>query len=205
MAEKIDLKEFERKAWTSYHQDGFYDILFGGMIFLGGIRGITDVVWFTLLILVLPLIVFLGKKYITIPRLGMVKFGKKRKMKSRNLAVMLVISVAATMIIWLLSYTGVTFVTSLVSPIMAVWLMFVFAVLAHFLDFKRLYVYGLIIAVTEVINGLYGIPKGSIADIISGVVILVIGLSLLMKFMLKFLLNFMLNFMLNFIYSPFII
>jgi hypothetical protein len=85
MSQKINLKEIERKSWTSYFQDGFYDI-FMGLLMLGmGLILLFDandwyiaVIWLGLLILII------GRRLITIPRVGRVKFGPERRIKQKK-------------------------------------------------------------------------------------------------------------------------
>ena len=86
---QIDLKEIQRKAYTSYHQDGIIDI-FGSTYIVGFSIGIllNELYNFdmaTLLpILLVPIILPLwiaAKQKITIPRIGYVNFGKRAKPK----------------------------------------------------------------------------------------------------------------------------
>ena len=93
MNNKINLKEIERKAYTSYHQDGVIDItiafvtlLFsvitlGGMSLLGGIGGISGI---------LAISLYAGfKKLVTVPRIGYVKFPQQRTQRITAVAVVL--------------------------------------------------------------------------------------------------------------------
>jgi len=86
---QIDLKEIQRKAYTSYHQDGLIDI-FASIYIVGFSIGILlDYLYnfdmATILpILLVPVILPLwiaAKQKITIPRLGYVNFGKRDKPK----------------------------------------------------------------------------------------------------------------------------
>ena len=81
MDQKINLKELERKAFISYHQDGLVDIGLGLIMLvsvlsstlheMGTSDSIRQVIYIPLMLLC-PLIIYLGKKYITTPRLGYV-------------------------------------------------------------------------------------------------------------------------------------
>ena len=100
MTEKIDLKAIEKKAYRSFFMDGIWDI-FIGMIFLNlGIGPLFILlfnfpdIWNTIIIslgwnIFAFLIFYFGKKYITIPRIGFVKFGQKREAKRIKLKVFL--------------------------------------------------------------------------------------------------------------------
>ena len=102
MAENVDLKSLERKAYRSIFEDGVWDLFIGLIIlslgfstFLSSILNLNEL-WFaiipTLILNIIAfLIFFLGKKFITIPRLGIVKFGQKRKSKQQKLKLFLFI------------------------------------------------------------------------------------------------------------------
>lgn len=96
----ISLKELERKAFRSAYQDGLLDIYWGGMIAsftvfadtLYGTDSLTS--WQRLLIYLFgcgfsSLIFWVGKRFITLPRIGQVKFGPARKRRIRTLIIVL--------------------------------------------------------------------------------------------------------------------
>jgi len=187
VAGRISLKEVELKAWSSYFEDGLWDIFLGAMLLIGGIRSVTDYVWYTLLILPLILVLPLGKRLITTPRLGHVKFGPSRKARQRKAVVALIISVVAIFALLLLSNSGLALPPRmLISPMMAVWIAVIFGVLAYFLDFKRLYAYGLLYGMSEVIWGQFGKPVGPVAQTIIGIAILAIGLVVFVRFLRRY-------------------
>jgi len=76
----IDLKKLEKKAFTSYHEDGIVDIFAGAWILFFGIFSMcTDRPWFAGMFPVYGLPFFaLAKKKITVPRIGYVKFSQQR-------------------------------------------------------------------------------------------------------------------------------
>jgi hypothetical protein len=93
MNQKINLKEIERKAYTSYHQDGVIDvsiavvvilfsiIMIGDMSWMGGIGGIAGI---------LAVSLYAGfKKLVTVPRIGYVKFPQQRAQRMVAIAVVL--------------------------------------------------------------------------------------------------------------------
>jgi len=187
MPEEINLKAIERKAWASYFEDGLLDILIGAMLLIGGIRSITDYAWYILLILPLILILPLGKMLITTPRLGHVKFGPARNLKQAKVIAVLVISVLATFGLLMLPKSGFALPPKmLISPIMAGWIVVVFGMIAYYLDFRRLFAYGLLFAISEVLSGLFGVYIGAMAQTIFGIVVLLIGLFVLARFLRKY-------------------
>jgi hypothetical protein len=81
MTQNINVKELERKAFTSYHEDGLVDIFAGlWLVFFGILCMCTDKPWFAGMFPVYGLPFFaIAKKKITIPRIGYVKFSEQRK------------------------------------------------------------------------------------------------------------------------------
>lgn len=88
----LDLKEIERKVYMSYSEDGLIDIAIG-LVFLGW--GISLVIGPSGLIGILPLlglaIWYLGKRYLTVPRIGMIVPNQKFENRTRNLTLFLLI------------------------------------------------------------------------------------------------------------------
>ncbi|MCA9952230.1 MAG: hypothetical protein KDE48_21410 [Anaerolineales bacterium] len=158
----IDLQDLERKAFRSNFQDGLWDIFLGLMLvqmcfgpILGGYYGLAPTT--ILLILLLYAAVVLGgfwyaKKYIILPRLGVVKFSQQRQKRRKRFKLVLSISVAwgvALFGIFLGLYqTGVP--TNVTGPVIlyglaivfGVGAVIVFSLMAYTMDFTRAYVYG---------------------------------------------------------------
>lgn len=80
MTQNINMKELERKAFTSYHEDGIIDIFAGAwLLFFGLFSMCTDKPWFAGMFPVYGLPFFaIAKKKITVPRIGYVKFSQQR-------------------------------------------------------------------------------------------------------------------------------
>jgi hypothetical protein len=135
MTEGVSLEKVERKAWASYFEDGLWDIFLGAMLLIGGIRSVTDYVWYTLLILPLILVLPVGKRLITTPRLGYAKFGPSRKTKQEKAVVALIISVLAVFALLLLPNLGLALPPkTLISPMMAIWIAVMFGILATWIS-----------------------------------------------------------------------
>ena len=89
MTENIDLKNLERKAFSSIIQDGFFDIYLGILLFgIGIISSFSDALVRLIAIcitMVIGLLVFYyGKKHITVPRMGIIKFRRKRMAEKKK-------------------------------------------------------------------------------------------------------------------------
>lgn len=92
------LKEVERRAYRSTLQDGFHELLCGGIFLVFTLISILESVGISRFycypsILVLAVIPWLGKRFVTQPRLGAVEFGAKRKAMRRTTALIGVIAV----------------------------------------------------------------------------------------------------------------
>jgi hypothetical protein len=78
--DRIDLREIERRAYTSYYQDGLLDIAIGFYLTLFGLWVVADVSYpfFPIYLFSVPAWA-VAKRRITVPRIGYVKFSKGRK------------------------------------------------------------------------------------------------------------------------------
>ncbi|MCX6648321.1 MAG: hypothetical protein NTV61_02890 [Candidatus Bathyarchaeota archaeon] len=78
MSGNIDLKELQRKAMSSFHEDGIIDIMIGLLGLIWGFSAFTDdssmsVIWIAV---VIPPYWWLKREY-TIPRIGLVRFSPR--------------------------------------------------------------------------------------------------------------------------------
>jgi len=188
MAQDINLKEIERRAFRSTFQDGLWDIFLGLLLLnmgigtiVGGTLGETELSlmslsWIVLLIVPLPFLVFAafwaGKKFITTPRIGLVKFGPQRKAKMKNVRAVLFVSVLLLVIMFFLGWAAMGnrlpwWATQIPLPLY-VWpaqTIIVFGLAAYFLDVPRFYAYGV----------LYGLPFPAGVLLVKNTDITVIG------------------------------
>jgi len=187
----LSLKDVERQAYRSTFKDGFYDIQFGVLFLVIALISVLETinisrfVGYTLF--VIPLIIpWLGKKYITIPRMGAVEFGKARKMKKQVALIIGAIVIFLTLPILLLivnqNLSGV-----LGWKILVIFAMPLFVIAVYTTDFLRIYIYaGLLIAAvaeSEFLLDLLGTPFNAIFSFgLPGLIISVIGINLLIKF-----------------------
>jgi hypothetical protein len=75
MSGNIDLKELQRKAMSSFHEDGIIDIMIGLLGLIWGFLAFTDDSSFSILwvVVVIPSYWWMKREY-TLPRIGMVRF-----------------------------------------------------------------------------------------------------------------------------------
>ncbi|MBD3195543.1 MAG: hypothetical protein GF317_10835 [Candidatus Lokiarchaeota archaeon] len=203
---EINLKELEKKAYRSFFQDGLWDIFIGILILNLGIlmsdTFISNLEELSLLIitsvwnLIAFFILYFGKKFLTIPRLGYVKFGPKRKRRRTYLKVILLINCLIGIIFFIIQLGGFLplaeinmILTSLILGFLFITIPF--SVLAYILDFMRLFFYGFVFGLgfflTEILYPLFGHPLDTLfAFIVPSVIIITIGCYYLLIFLHKY-------------------
>ena len=207
MSEGDELKALERKAYRSIFDDGIWDLFMGLIIlsiglstFIGTILNLPEG-WDTIIpVLILNIIAFLifylGKKFITIPRMGFVKFGPKRKVKQLKLKIFLLFMFIVNVILVFLPLTGLIRINQ-IQPLMLTLILglgvftFPFCVVAYYLDFTRLYYYaflaGIGLFLTELLYPIVGSPLDNFLSFgITGGAIVVIGLYYFIRFIKKY-------------------
>jgi hypothetical protein len=181
---KGDLRTLERKVWSRFFQDGFYEIFFGMMFAGNGLRAITDNIAFTFLVFIGILIMIFGKIYITTPRLGLVKFGKERKRKRIWVfAVILSANVLTGVLLLITLFTGYKPGPEVTAPLIGGSVLFIFILIGYLLDYWRFTFYGFFLATGIV---LFEVGEDTIASIFliaSGSVLILYGAYLLFRFM----------------------
>ena len=207
MSESIDLKALEKKAYRSVFNDGLWDLFIGLIILTMGLSNLFGIIlnlpelWNIIIPslvgnIIAFLVFYLGKKFITIPRIGFVKFGPKRKSKQLKLKRFLFIVLIANIILFILPFTGMLEYTQIEPLILSLILgigmfTFPFCVIAYFLDFTRLYYYaflaGLGLFLTRLLAPIVGTTLNTILTFgIIGGVIVVIGLYYFIRFLKKY-------------------
>ena len=115
MSYSINLKDVERRAYLSYHQDGLLDLCIGLAIAVYG-----ALIWYSADMAVIAgaslcglFVLYAGaKRAITIPRLGYVEFGPARKSRTRSVIFFTLAAVVlaniVTMFAWIYPSLGVS-------------------------------------------------------------------------------------------------
>ena len=181
MSEKISLRKVERKVFSVATQDGLLDILIGCIFLMLAIGPLLSPslgdFWSSVVFVpfwgMIMLGIWLVRRYVIRPRIGVVQFSATRKTRliKFNL-VMLIINVIALIlgtlvfIYSLLSsrFSGVPFfkeifnyemylrsgrLTSMLFGLLCLTMM---SIAAYFLHFNRLYVYGLLVGLSPVVG-----------------------------------------------------
>jgi hypothetical protein len=194
------LKEIERRAYRSTFEDGIYDILFG-MLFLIlalipvlGAFGIP--VWCGYLFGIIPAVfAWFGKRHITIPRLGAVEFGKRRR--SRRLLFLMIcagfffLTLPLLLMISAKGFGGGLAENSGIPLAVGMVVAPLVIVAAYFLDYPRMYIYAAVlffgIPHAKFLYPYLGKPFNSLITFgIPAAAILVFGLTLLSRFVRKY-------------------
>jgi hypothetical protein len=112
MSQNFDLKAMERQAFRSVHQDGLWDIYLGGLLLALSLfflipesgEGEGNYMLLALVGVGVAFAVFqLGKKYVTVPRMGQVRFGPERQKRKVTLAWIMGVYVLVTLGLFLYS------------------------------------------------------------------------------------------------------
>ncbi|MFW9939518.1 MAG: hypothetical protein ACFFFT_00660 [Candidatus Thorarchaeota archaeon] len=200
MTENIDLKDLEKRAWRSTFQDGLWDI-YMGLLFMGlGIYTIRqDNIFIAMVILILWvfgsfLVFYLGKRMITIPRMGFVKFGETRKSKKIKLSIFLSIMVLINIIFLFLRLFGLNINLNSFITMLSIGILFItlpICIVAYFLEFERLYAIaimgGLCFPISELLRPIVGFPLNSILSFcIIGCVIVIWGFFYFIRFLKEY-------------------
>jgi len=188
MPESLNLKELERKAWQSFQQDGLMEVFLGALLvlaFLAGIAGEQRFFVYIVMLLLGPML-FLAKRYVTVPRIGQVQFGPKRKANQRLLAVVAVVAVGLTLALMLVAMRGSSWLRDnhvLISFGLGGMVALVFTAMAYLKDFPRLYIVGLLIGAAFTVTELLDNPAPLL---VVGSILFVVGLAILARFVRQY-------------------
>jgi len=161
MSQRISLKEAERKVFKSTFQDGLWDIFIGCIILEFAIapflsRSLGDF-WSSAVFLpfwaVIFLAIWLVRKYVVTPRVGMVEFGSWRKTRLIKFNVVMLVVCLIALILGILSVLSFAAVPGWIHIArFSLIILVVFSVAAYFLNFTRLHLYGVLIALSPLVG-----------------------------------------------------
>ena len=192
MNKKINLKEIERKAYTSYHQDGILDVTFAITVLMFAVVVISDMPWLGGIVGVLVTSIYAGlKKFITIPRIGYVKFPQQRTQRLMILTVTLglVAMIAGVFAFMHTLSSGVPdwliFLIDNYMITIGVAVSALFLLGAYSFKTKRIYGYSLLTLVMFLAGHFLSFPLYYYL-LALGTVILITGLTLMIRFVNKY-------------------
>jgi hypothetical protein len=204
MSQNLDLKAVERRAWLSTFQDGLWDIFFGLMLAAGvvsdwlhsrGVPSLVRIPAYLSLFVLAGLVLWGGKHFITVPRLGRVAFSPTRKARMRKLRLILLPALIVTGALWVLSggwlgqpawwgdfgwLAGSITVTLVYTT--------AFGLMAVFMNLPRMALYGVLFALPEILgvglSRLAGSEAGFlIGNVFSASVVLAVGVVIMVRFL----------------------
>jgi hypothetical protein len=201
-----NLGDIEKKAYRSTFQDGIWDLFLGSILLTLAVlallsnRGTPESRQIIVgIVLQGAAVAFFiaGKKYVTVPRMGFVKFGRQRKGKIRKSHVVLlgsaVVGVVAFLVASQVIYSTQAGRPRLIDFMPLVWAVnaiAVFSLLAHYLDCPRLHGYGVLFAlpipVDRAIRTFAGVNLSPVAFAVPAIVMLAIGVVLLVSFLRRY-------------------
>lgn len=193
MAERISLKEIERKVYTSYHEDGLIDISIALIILPFGIMMMfLEMAWMGGIFAVVGISLYAAaKKALTVPRIGFVKFAPYRAKALQTIALV---------VLSLLALLGAVALMQFEDGGTPLWLLFAIenhmlviglsvaaslCVAGYAFRVRRMYAYALLALVMFVIGHfLYYALHYYL--ILLGTLILLFGLALLIRFIRRY-------------------
>ncbi len=199
MTKQPNLKEIERKAYMSYHQDGLLDI-FAGLYILGfGIGIIMDVLLdfgfgvimpAILIATVLPIWIA-AKRKITMPRIGYVNFGTRGANKLTAVFIgTMVAGLGAFFVFTLATFQGesrqwLDLIVQNGMLIVGFGTLVICSLFGYTMGLKRLYAYGLLAVIVLTIGHFMHIFFAYIITAL-GFIVMVAGFALLVSFVRKY-------------------
>jgi len=199
LTKEPNLKEIERRAYMSYHQDGLLDIFTGVYVLGFGLGIFMDTVWeygfgaimpAILIAIVLPVWIA-AKRRITMPRIGFVKF--RTAYTTKLMAIFIGLAVAGLGVFF--AFTLATFQGG-----SRQWLDLIFQngmlivgfgslavciLFGYSMGLKRLYAYGLLALISLVIGHFVGVFFAYILMAL-GTAVVATGVALLISFVRKY-------------------
>jgi len=198
MIEKIDLRQVEKQTYRFTFSDGIYDIAYGSLLIFIAIapilREMIYLGYIFFMILPAPLIILLGKKFISIPRMGIVKFNYNRSKSKNKLMLLIAILFPLTVILVVLTFIGMfnVKVGGYIVPVGAgLFALLLLSTIAYTLEYPHFYLYavsiGLGMPLAELMEPIVGGPLDYIISFgTSGTFLCIYGIITLIKFIKKY-------------------
>jgi len=195
VTEEPNLREIEKKAYMSYHQDGLLDIFVGVYILGFGLGiwaditlefGFGSIMPAILIATILPIWIA-AKRKITMPRIGFVKFGTGGTTKLMAIFIGLAVAGLGVFLAFTLfqdaPWLDVIFQNGL--NIVGIGSLAVCVLFGYSMGLKRLYAYGLLALIALIIGHFIGIFFAYIL-VALGTTVVATGVALLISFVRKY-------------------
>lgn len=161
MLQNISLEEAERKAFRTSINDGLWDIFLGCFFLIFVIAPFLSSrlgdFWSSAIFVpfwgLAYFCIWLTRKHVVIPRIGVVDFGRARKSKLKKFSlVMLSLNILAFVVGIVAAFSLLKVSGQAYSFIIGMALLIGFSLAAYFLEFNRLYVYGLLVGLSPFVG-----------------------------------------------------
>ncbi len=199
MTKEPNLKEIERRAYMSYHQDGLLDIFAGMYILAFGLGIIMDLLWESGFGVIMPAILIAtalplwiaAKRKITMPRIGYVNFGVRGANKLTAVFIGLMVAGLGAFFVFTLatsqgeSRQWLDLIVQNGMLIVGFGTLAVCALFGYSMGIKRLYAYGLLALIVLVIGHFMGIFFAYLISAL-GITVMITGFALLISFVRRY-------------------
>ncbi len=197
----INLKKLERKTSLLYFQDGLWDMNLGLTLIVFGIGELAyDYIsspFNSLLSPILFAVIFtsfvIAKRNFTQSRIGVIVPTHKKQEKMKTLTIILLFCVIMTIIIIVLTVTDKINLSEMgiyLAIFFGLLPLFIFGLMATFLNYNRLYIngviFGLALFINEILHITGDIEYSGISLICAGIIIVIMGCFYLKKFCEKY-------------------
>jgi hypothetical protein len=148
MEQKINLKQLEKNTMAGIFQTGLVEIEIGLILIVSTLAMIFDDIRYYLDILYIVPILFIiiAVKYIVEPRMGVVKFTKRRVRK--RMSIMITITIFLVVMVSLKFVGNSIVIAEIINPrwIISGIIFSICIAIAYFLTFDRMYIYAFLLA-----------------------------------------------------------
>lgn len=198
MSQNISLQGVERKVFTTAFEDGLSDIFIAFILLSWAVAPVLSPTlgdfWSSAVVFgpwpFVFLALWLVRRYVVTPRVGTVQFGSWRKTRLIRFNVVMLVLLSFSAILGMVLAFGTTGLPAWMhaAPFSLIVLI-AFSVAAYFLDFTRLYIYGVLFALSPLVGRwLYiyrGIPHSGypLTFGISAAIAILVGLAKFIRFL----------------------
>ena len=193
MSEKLNMNDIKRQVYLSYSEDGLIDLAIGLVIFGFGTLLMFDVPWLGGVVGAIPLLIwYLGKRYLTIPRIGTIQPGKTMKKQFMGFSVsMIAIGLGALVLFILIAGSGENLLADHPLALFGLILALGISALGLVMKTNRLHLYAFLVFASmaggDILNkSIETMDVYLLSVIIAGGIIIIAGCIVLIGFLQKY-------------------
>ncbi|MBN1538930.1 MAG: hypothetical protein JW939_02210 [Candidatus Thermoplasmatota archaeon] len=186
MTKNRDLKRIEGRLFSSYFQDGAWDVMIGIMMVTMAMRTFIDHWTVSLFALGGVIYVFIIRKFLTVKRLGYARFSSSRKKKRITMFLIILAANIVTLCLLVASLFGADPSFALRTAVIATLVIITFSTVAYCMEYWRFFIWGIFLTGSILVAETFGLGPGSIVFLTLGVVITLTGIYYLLGFIRKY-------------------